>query len=127
MRQGEALARRARRQQELPRTARQAQGQRRHVARHQPHHVADRQHRGHRAARRVDPQRDVLAGILARQREHLGRQHRPVVVVEHAVEDQNPLAEEPFAEPVVEQRLPLVVRHVPTMPPPRLRSPVSLL
>jgi hypothetical protein len=74
----------------------------------------------------MDPQRDVLDRILAREGEQLGGEHHSVVVVEHAVEDQYSLTEEPFSKPMVEQRL-VVVGHAPTMTPLRCRSPVSLL
>jgi hypothetical protein len=75
----------------------------------------------------VDPQRDVLLGVLAGERQHLRREDRPVVVVEHAVEHQHALAQEPLPQPVVEQRRPVVVRHASTMPPPGDVPPPVLL
>ena len=90
MRQREPLALGPGREQELPGTAGDAERERRHVARNEPHDVADREHRRHRAAGRVDPQRDVRVLVLVGQREELGGEQGAVVVVEHPVEDEHP-------------------------------------
>ena len=94
VRQRPTLARRARRQQELPGAAGEPERERRHVVGDQPHHVADREHRRHRAARRVDPQGDVGCLVLGREREQLRRDQRAVVVVERAVEHEHALVEQ---------------------------------
>ncbi len=94
MRQRPPFALRARRQQELPRAARESERERRDVVRDQPHHVADREHRRHRSARGVDPQGDVGCLVLRREREQLRRDQRAVVVIERPVEHEHALVEQ---------------------------------
>jgi len=102
MRQRPPLAGCARRQQELARAAGQSDRERRHVARHEAHEVAQRQHRRHRAARGVDPQGDVGCGIRGGERHELGGEQRAVVVVENAVEHEHALLVELTASGVGE-------------------------
>ena len=94
VRQRPALALRPRREQELPGAAREPERERRDVVRDQPHHVADREHRRHRSAGRVDPQGDVGCLVLGREREQLRRDQGAVVVVERAVEHEHALVEQ---------------------------------
>jgi hypothetical protein len=113
--QREPLALGPGREQELPGTAGQPEGQRRDLARHEPHHVADGEHGRHRSAGGVDPQGDIGGGVLRGQREQLRREQRPVVVVEHPVEHTDPLVQQLVPHALAEEPGRFVVSHAPSL------------
>ena len=98
--QGVALAVRPRREEELARAAGESEGEGRHVVGDQPDRVVDREHGRHRAAGGVDPEADVGPRVLGGQQEELGAEAGAAVVVELAVEDDDPLLEQPGGEVV---------------------------
>ena len=104
MRQRVPLALGSRGKQELAGAARDAEGERRHVARDEPHDVADREHGRHGAARRVDPERHVGVWVLVGEREQLRGEHGAVVVVEDAVKDEHAALHEGKPELFCEDR-----------------------
>ena len=115
VRQREALARRTGGQQELPRAAGESECHCRHVTRHQPHHVADGEHRRHGPAERVDPQRHIGIGILGRQGQDLRCQQGPVVVVQLPVEHHDPLPQQLQPRLLGEQGDFHFISHEPTL------------
>lgn len=113
VRQRPPLARGSRREQELPRAAGEAEGEGGDVVGDEPHDVADREHRRHGAAGRVDPEGDVGDGILCGEREQLRHQQRAVVVVEHAVEHEHAFVEQGAARFGAELRDGILFAHAP--------------
>ena len=62
---------------------------------HVLHRVIDGEARGHRPARAVDVEIDVLVRVLALQEEHLGDDHVGHVVVHGGTEEDDAVLEEP--------------------------------
>ena len=95
VRQRHALARRAARQEQRAHAHRHADADRRHVGLDELHRVVDRQARVHRAAGRVDVERDVLVGVLALEVQQLGDDQVGDLVVDRRAEEDDPLVEQP--------------------------------
>ena len=104
VRQRVALARGAGAEQELPHRGGQAHRDRRDVVLDELHRVVDRHARGDRAAGRVDVEVDVLVRVLGREQQHLGADRVGHLVVDHRAEEDDPLAQQPLVDRVVEAR-----------------------
>jgi hypothetical protein len=92
--QGVALALGARAQQELAHRRAQAHAHGGHVGLDELHGVVDGHARGHRAARAVDVEPDVLVGLVARQVQQLGADDVGDVVVDLGAQEDDALTEE---------------------------------
>jgi hypothetical protein len=99
----------------------------RDIARHQPHDIADGEHRRHRSARRVDPQGDIGGGILGGEHEQLRGEQRSVVVVEHAVQHEGPPQQHLLPHPFAKQRVLLIVSHAFSLRDERPERPRTLM
>ena len=102
--QRHALALRAAGQQQRAHRHRDADADRLHVGLDELHRVVDRQARVHRAARRVDVERDVLVGVLGLQVQQLGHDQVGDLVVDRRAEEDDPLVEQAGVD--VERALP---------------------
>ena len=102
VRGGVALALGAGGEQELPHRGRQAHRHGGDVGLDVLHRVVDRHAGGDRAARAVDVQPDVLVRVLRRQQQHLRADGVGVVVADLGPEPDDPLAQEPLVDVVVE-------------------------
>ena len=92
--QRHALALRPAAEQQRAHRHRDADADRRHVRLDELHRVVDRQARVHRAAGRVDVERDVLVGILGLEVQQLRHDEVRDLVVDRRAEEDDPLAQE---------------------------------
>ena len=100
VRQGEALALRARRQQHRRRRRRLPEADRGDVGLDVLHRVVDREQRGDVAARRVDVDVDVLVGVLRLEVQQLGAHQVGDRVVDRRAQEDDVLLEQPRVEVV---------------------------
>ena len=94
VRQRHALSLRARREQQRAHAHRDADADRLHVGLDELHRVVDREAGVHRAARRVDVDRDVLVGVLGLEVEELGDDEVRDLVVDRRAEEDDALVEQ---------------------------------
>ncbi|MPM27315.1 hypothetical protein SDC9_73825 [bioreactor metagenome] len=102
VRQGVALAAAAGAEQELSHRGGHAHGHRGDVVRDPLHGVVDRHACGHRAARGVDVEVDVLLRVLGVQQEHLGADRVRVLVLDLRTQEDDPVRQEGLVD---------IVRH----------------
>src|SRR3989449_2973562 len=108
VRQGEALALGAGAEQEGGHRGRVAHADRRDPGLDVLHRVVDRHPGGHRAARRVDVEEDVLVRILGLEKEHLGDHEVRQVVFDEGRQEDDPLFQqtrEDVERPLAARRL----------------------
>ena len=97
--------------------------QRGHVRLHELHRVVDREARRHRAARRVDIERDVLIRVFRLEEEQLRDDQVGRHLVDRSDEEDDPLLEQPRVDVVGALAAPALLDHHRDQPQPlRLRS-----
>jgi hypothetical protein len=96
--QRHALAGRAARQQQGAHRHRDADADRLHVRLDELHRVVDREARVHRAARRVDVDRDVLVGVLGLEVQQLRHDEVRDLVVHGCPQEDDALVQQPAVD-----------------------------
>src|SRR5665647_365581 len=113
VRGGVTLALGTRGEQELPHRCGHADRHRRDVGLDVLHRVVDRHARGDRAARGVDVQVDVLVRVLGGQQHHLRADRVGVLVPHLGAQPDDPLAQQPVVDVVVQAQARTVTARVP--------------
>src|SRR6478735_3318558 len=122
--QGEALAGRARAEDELAHRGRESHCESGDVVGDEPHRVVDGQARGDGAAGTVDVEADVGARVAGREQEQLGRDPVGDRVVDLGPEDDDPLVQQLHRQLVVQRRGREWFGHAPSVArPPSHGSP----